>query len=110
MKLKQFRHRCHANFTRPLCRRSYVPFGGGGTRRDEGCALRNVLAKNIGDCYGHAEHCRRRAKEQSDPVLRQDFLDCERRWLLLARGYELAERMEALSKGLPLAKRVKAAA
>jgi hypothetical protein len=51
-----------------------------------------------------------RAKEQSDPLLRQDFLDCERRWLLLARGYELAERMEALSKGLPPARRVKAAA
>jgi hypothetical protein len=78
--------------------------------RDEGCALRNVLRENIRDCYGHAEHCRRRAKEQSDPLLRQDFLDCERRWPLLARGYELAERMEALSKGLPPAKRVKAAA
>jgi hypothetical protein len=76
--------------------------------RDEGCALRKALGKNIRDCYGHAEHCRRRAKEQSDPLLRQDFLDCERRWLLLARGYELAERMEALSKGP--AKRVKAAA
>ena len=77
---------------------------------DEGCALRNALSKNIRDCYGHAEHCRRRAKEQSDPLLRQDFLDCERRWLLLARGYELAERMEALSKGVPPAKPVKAAA
>jgi hypothetical protein len=76
---------------------------------DEGRALRNLLRENIRDCYGHAEHCRRRAKEQSDPLLRQDFLDCERRWLLLARGYEVAERMEALSKGLP-AKPVKAAA
>src|SRR5262249_31897976 len=78
--------------------------------RDEGCALRNVLRDNIRDCYGHAEHCRRRAKEQSDPLLRQDFLDCERRWLLLARGYELAERLEALPIGLPPAKRVKAPA
>lgn len=78
--------------------------------RDEGCALRNILSENIRDCYGRAEHCRRRAKEQSDPLLRQDFLDCERRWLLLARGYELAERTEALSKGLPPARRVKVAA
>jgi hypothetical protein len=81
---------------------------GGALWRDEGCGLRKVLGENIRDCYGHAEHCRRRAKEQSDPLLRQDFLDCERRWLLLARGYELAERMEALSKAP--AKRVKAAA
>ncbi len=74
---------------------------------NEGRALHNSLSDNIRDCYGHAEHCRRR---QSDPLLRQDFLDCERRWLLLARGYELAERMEALSKGLPQTKRVKVAA
>ena len=59
--------------------------------------MRNVLGESIRDCYGHAEHRRRRAKEQSDPLLRQDFLDCERRWLLLARGYELAERLERLS-------------
>jgi len=72
--------------------------------------LRNPLRDNIRDCYRHVEHCRRRAKEQSNPLLRQDFLDCERRWLLLARGYKLSERMEALSKGLPPAKRVKVAA
>jgi hypothetical protein len=72
--------------------------------------LRDVLIENIRDCYSHAENCRRRAKEQSDSALRQDFEDCERRWLLLARGYEFAERMEALSKGLPPPKRVKAAA
>jgi hypothetical protein len=72
--------------------------------------LRNGLSENIRDCYCHAEHCRRRADEQNDPLLRQDFLDCERRWLLLARGYELAKRMEALSKGLPAPDHVKAAA
>jgi hypothetical protein len=44
---------------------------------------------------------RRKAKEQSDPTFRQDFLDCERRWLLLARGYELAVRIEALARGTP---------
>jgi hypothetical protein len=72
--------------------------------------LRHILSDNIRDCFGHADQCRRRAKEQSDPLLRQDFLDCERRWLLLARGYELAEQMEAQSKGLPPARRVKVAA
>jgi hypothetical protein len=72
--------------------------------------LRNELTEKIRDCYRHAEFCRGRAKEQSDSVLRQDFLDCERSWLLLARGYELAERMEALSRGLPVPKPFKAAA
>jgi hypothetical protein len=69
----------------------------------EGCAVSNNLIENIRDCYRRAEHCRRKAKEQSDPTFRQDFLDCERRWLLLARGYELAARMEALARGTPAA-------
>jgi len=69
----------------------------------EGYAVSNNLIESIRDCYRHAEHCRRKAKEQSDPTFRQDFLDCERRWLLLARGYELAERMEALARGTPAA-------
>jgi hypothetical protein len=60
------------------------------------------LIENIRDCYRRAEHCRRKAKEQSNSVLRQDFLDCERRWLLLARGYELAARMEALTNSAPV--------
>jgi hypothetical protein len=73
-------------------------------------ALRTCLNENIRDCYRHAELCRHRANEQKDTQLRQDFLDCERRWLLLARGYELAERMEALSKSSPAANRAQAAA
>jgi hypothetical protein len=72
--------------------------------------LRNALTENIRDCYRHAGFCRGRAEEQSDPLLRQDFLDCERRWLLLARGHEFAQRMEALSRGLPRSERIKAAA
>jgi hypothetical protein len=74
------------------------------------CVLRTCLTESIRDCYRHADRCRHRAQEQSDALLRQDFLDCERRWLLLARGYELAERMEVLSKSLPAANRTKAAA
>jgi hypothetical protein len=72
--------------------------------------LRDGLSEKIRDCHRHAEFCRGRAKEHSNSILRQDFLDCERRWLLLARGYELAERMEALSRGLPAPKHLKAAA
>jgi hypothetical protein len=76
----------------------------------EGGALANNLGEDIRECYRHAEHCRLKAKEQTDPVFQQDFLDCERRWLLLARGYELAERMEAFAKGVAPAKRLGVAA
>jgi len=109
-KPQQSCHRSHANFTRVFCRTSYVRSAAEALWLDEGRALRKTLSASIRDCYGHAEHCRRWANEQSDPLLRQDFLDCERRWLLLARGYELAERMEALSKGLPPRKQIKVAA
>jgi hypothetical protein len=51
------------------------------------------LSETIRECYRHAEHCARRAGEQSDPTLRQDFLDTERRWLMLARSYELTEHL-----------------
>jgi hypothetical protein len=42
---------------------------------------------------GVSEDCRRRAVVQADPELREDFLELERRWLKLARSYELAERL-----------------
>lgn len=56
------------------------------------------LSEQIRECYQHAEDCSRQANEQRDPKLRDDFLDCERRWLRLARSYELAERIEKFSK------------
>jgi len=37
------------------------------------------------------------AAVESDPKLRQDYLDMEERWLKLVRSYELAERLEAFS-------------
>jgi hypothetical protein len=55
------------------------------------------LSEQIRECYAHAEDCSRQAKEQCDPKFRDDFLDCERRWLRLARSYELAERIQRFS-------------
>ena len=69
----------------------------------EGCAVSNNLIENIRDCYRRAEHCRRKAKEQRDTSVSIDFLGGERRWLLLARVFELAARMEALARGTPAA-------
>lgn len=51
------------------------------------------LNQDIRDCLQHAEDCAREAREQFDPALRQDFLDTARRWLFLARSYELAGTM-----------------
>ena len=65
----------------------------------KGRALLRNLRENIRECYRHADDCRRRANEERNPIFRQDFLDCERRWLLLARGHEQAERIEAFSQG-----------
>jgi hypothetical protein len=110
--LNQFCHERHANFTRVFCRRPYCFYRRAWSRSSvrEGRALANNLGEDIRECYRHAEHCGRKAKEQSDPVFRQDFLDCERRWLLLARGYELAARMEAFAKGVAPTKGLRVAA
>ena len=43
----------------------------------------NNLSEQIHDCYRH-EDCARKAAEQTDPNLKQDFLVIERRWRFLA--------------------------
>ena len=54
--------------------------------------LENV-SQQIRECYEHAEDCARKAAAQTDYGLRQDFLDMERRWLTLAKSYELSHRL-----------------
>ena len=54
------------------------------------------LSQQIRECYQHTEDCRMKAVAQADPELRKDFLELERRWLKLARSYELAERLAKL--------------
>lgn len=57
----------------------------------------NNLSEQIRDCYAHAEECSRKAAAQTDPLLKQDFLDMEKRWLSLAKSYELSERLDEFS-------------
>jgi hypothetical protein len=45
------------------------------------------LSEQIRECLRHAADCAQKAAAQSDPQLKQDFLDMERRWLFLARSY-----------------------
>jgi hypothetical protein len=51
------------------------------------------LSEQMRDCLQHAEDCARKAAAHTDPTLKQDFLDSERRWLLLARSYEFTQRL-----------------
>jgi hypothetical protein len=55
------------------------------------------VSREASECRLYAEQCADRARLQSDPKLRQDFLDMEQRWLSLARCYEFPERLEFLS-------------
>ncbi len=52
----------------------------------------NNLSEQIRECLQHAEHA------QTDPSLKQDFLDLEQRWLLLARSYEFTDRLSDFSR------------
>jgi hypothetical protein len=56
------------------------------------------LSNEIRECYQHAEDCRRRADEATDPVTKRDFLETEKRWLSLARSYEFAERLSRFTE------------
>jgi hypothetical protein len=56
------------------------------------------LSREARECRLYADQCADRARLQSDPKLRQDYLDMEQRWLALARCHEFPERLEFLSR------------
>ena len=59
--------------------------------RAGGRVMLDNLSKQIRECLRHAEYCAREAKTTSNADLRDDYLILERRWLFLARSYELTE-------------------
>jgi len=59
------------------------------------------LSNEISECYRNAEEARRRAEASVDVATRADYLDMERRWLFLARSYELSERLSSFTGGRP---------
>jgi hypothetical protein len=63
----------------------------------EGRVVLNNLSGNIRECFQHAEDCARKAAAQTEPRVKQDFLDLEQRWLSLARSYEFTERISDFS-------------
>ena len=53
----------------------------------------NNLSDQTRECLEHAEDCARKAAEQPDGSrLKQDFLNLEKRWRDLSRGFHLGER------------------
>jgi hypothetical protein len=57
-------------------------------------------SEQILSCYEHAEQCARKAAAQSDPKLKQDFLDLQTHWLL-ARSYASDNRSADFSGRRP---------
>jgi hypothetical protein len=56
------------------------------------------INEQIRNCLEHAEECARKAAGQpAGSPLRQDFLDLEKSWLVLARSIEQTERLVTLS-------------
>jgi hypothetical protein len=53
----------------------------------------NNLSSQIRECLDHAEDCARKAAAQTDPKLKEDFLNMERRWLALAQSYDFSHRL-----------------
>jgi hypothetical protein len=73
-----------------------------------GCAYRApdtkpdhvVLAKlsaEVRECLWHAEDCAKRAETEPNPAIQRDYIEMERRWLKLARSYQLFERIQTFS-------------
>ena len=54
----------------------------------------NNLSEHVRDCLQRAQDCAHRAAAQTDPRVKEDFLDLERRWLHLARSYEFSDRLD----------------
>ena len=59
------------------------------------------LSEQIRLCYERAAKARRRTEETSDPKAKADFLNTERRWLLLARSYQDSESLKDFIRAIP---------
>ena len=58
--------------------------------------MSQTLSEDIRECRIRADEFKQKASIERDPVLRCEHLEFERRWRTLARGYELADRLDQL--------------
>jgi hypothetical protein len=56
----------------------------------------NNLGEHIREWHEQAVHCAQQADARTDPKVKQQFLELERLWLLLARSYDFTERLGGL--------------
>ena len=62
----------------------------------------NNLSEQIRECLQYAEDCARKAAALPDgSLLRQDFLEKEKRWRSLLRSIELGQRLDDFEKNGP---------
>jgi PAS domain S-box-containing protein len=59
------------------------------------------LSKQIQLCYERAAEAKQRAEVTSDLKVKTEFLNTEKRWLLLARSYQLSERLKDFINAVP---------
>jgi hypothetical protein len=58
------------------------------------------LFEQIAYCYQRASKCRAKAADAVNDVASQEYHELERRWLMLARSYELTERITDFTREL----------
>ena len=59
------------------------------------------LSEQIRLCYERAAKAQQRAEARSDPEAKGDFLNIEKRWLLLARSYQHSENLTDFIRAIP---------
>jgi len=52
------------------------------------------LSDHVSECIDRAADTERRAREATDPQLRQDLLDIAKRWRHLAESYQFVESLD----------------
>jgi hypothetical protein len=55
------------------------------------------LSAEVRECLWHAEDCAKRAETEPNPAIQRDYIEMEKRWLKLARSYQLFERIQTFS-------------
>jgi hypothetical protein len=51
------------------------------------------ISHQVADCYERAGESRARAAAAANEIDKTEYLNIERRWIMLARSYELSERV-----------------
>jgi hypothetical protein len=56
------------------------------------------ISRQVADCYERAAESRLRAANAVNELERAEYLNLERRWMMLARSYELSESVAGMNE------------